>query len=132
MSEYDHELALEILSRISGATKTIIERFEPVKRIEDFTDSPYGMEKFDSICMLLIAVGEALKNLDKVTKNSLLPKYPRIDWKKAKGLRDIISHHYFDVNAEAIFNICKDHIGELKKTIDTIIYQTKDIGGGRK
>ncbi|MBW2179933.1 MAG: DUF86 domain-containing protein, partial [Deltaproteobacteria bacterium] len=48
-------------------------------------------------------IGESLKNLDKVTENSLLPSYPEVEWKKAMALRDIISHHYFDINVEAIF-----------------------------
>lgn len=61
------------------------------------------MEKLDAICMQLIAIGEALKNLDKITNDSLLPNYPQIDWKKVKGMRDIISHHYFDIDAEAIY-----------------------------
>jgi len=37
------------------------------------------MEKLDSICMLLIAIGESLKNIDKITKKSLLKQYPEID-----------------------------------------------------
>jgi uncharacterized protein with HEPN domain len=76
------------------------------------------MEKLDSIRMLLIAIGESLKNLDKITNGELLPKYPQVDWKKAIGLRDIISHHYFDISAEAIFDVCDT---KLKPLIDTII-----------
>ena len=118
---YDKKLALEILSQIYQASQTILERFKPVKFISDFTDSAAGMEKFDSICMLLIAIGEALKNLDKVTHNTLFPRYPQVNWKRAKGMRDIISHHYFDVNAEAIYNVCKNNIPGLSQTIDKII-----------
>ena len=118
---YDKELALEILSQIYQASQTILERFKPVKSISDFTDSPAGMEKFDSICMLLSAIGEALKNLDKTTNKTLLPRYPQVDWKKAKGLRDIISHQYFDINVEAIYNVCKNNIPELAQTINRII-----------
>ena len=117
---YDQELALEILTQIYEATQTILKRFEPVKSVEDFTDSDSGMEKLDAICMQLIAIGEGLKNLDKVTGNSLLPRYPQVEWKKAKALRDIISHHYFDVNAEAIYKVCHDHIGNLAETIKKI------------
>ena len=102
---YDRELALEILTQIYNATQTILKRFEPVKSFTDFTGSDAGMEKLDAICMQLIVIGEGLKNLDKVTDNSLLPRYPRGEWKKAKALRDIISHHYFDVNAEAIYKL---------------------------
>ena len=118
---YDKELVLEILAQIYQATQTILKRFEPVKSADDFTDSPEGLEKLDSICMLLIAIGEALKNLDKVTNKTFLPKYPQIDWKKAKGMRDIISHHYFETDAEVIFNVCQNNIVELAKTIKQMI-----------
>ncbi|MBC2724285.1 MAG: DUF86 domain-containing protein [Desulfosporosinus sp.] len=122
---YDKELILEVLEQIQTASRTILERFEPVKTVADFTRSPAGMEKLDSICMLLIVVGETLKKLDKITNGSLLPNYPQIDWKKAKGLRDIISHQYFDVNAEAIFDVCKTKIQPLANTITKIIKDLK-------
>ena len=118
---YDKELSLEILSQIYQASQTISERFKPVKSISDFTHSPAGMEKFDSICMLLSAIGESLKNLDKITNKTLLPRYSEVDWKKAKGLRDIISHQYFDVNVEAIYNVCKNNVPELAQTINKMI-----------
>lgn len=118
---YDKELAREILNQTYHAAEIIIKRFEPVKSVDDFTNSSAGMEKLDSICMQLIVIGEGLKNFDKVTEDSILPKYPQVEWKKAKGLRDIISHHYIDVNAEAIYEICKNRIQTLAKTIKTIL-----------
>jgi uncharacterized protein with HEPN domain len=118
---YDKELVLEILEQLQTASQTILDRVKPVKTVSDFTDSPAGMEKLDSICMLLIAIGETIKKLDKITDGSLLMNYPQIDWKKAKGLRDIISHQYFDVNAEAIFDVCKTKIQPLTDTIARII-----------
>ena len=121
----DKELILEVLQQLQTATETIIERFKPVKSVYDYTDSPEGMEKLDAVCMLLIAIGESLKKLDKITNGTLLPKYPQIDWKKAKGLRDIISHQYFDINAEAIFDVCDTKIKPLSNTIKKII---KDFG----
>jgi uncharacterized protein with HEPN domain len=117
----DRELALEILTQIYNSTQTILKRFEPIKTVDDFTGSDAGMEKLDAICMQLIAIGEGLKNLDKVTDNLLLPRYPQVEWKKVKALRDIISHHYFDVNAEAIYKLCRDHVGHLGETIKKII-----------
>ncbi len=114
---YDRELVLEIASQIHNATQTIMRRFAVIQSPEDFTSSEAGMEKLDGLCMQLIAIGEGLKNLDKVTDHALLLRYPQVEWKKAKGLRDIISHHYFDVNAEAIFEVCKMHIPVLGKTI---------------
>ena len=121
MSDYDHALALEILKQIQRSIITIKKRFEPVTSTDDFTNSEAGLEKLDAICMQLIAIGESLKNLGKVTNRSLLAKYKEVDWKKAKGLRDIISHHYFDLNAEAIFDVCANHLDNLEFTINKII-----------
>jgi uncharacterized protein with HEPN domain len=121
MPEYDKDLAQEILTQILRSTRTIMKRFEPIRSPEDFVKSEAGMEKLDAICMQLITIGESLKNLDKVSKNSLLQNYQQVDWKKAMGMRDIISHHYFDLNAEAIFNVCKNHIERLSQTVEIII-----------
>ena len=97
---YDKELALEILHQIEMSAQKIVQRFEPIKAPIDFTATATGTEKMDAICMMLVVIGESLKNLDKVTDQNLLPQYPNIDWKKAKGMRDIITHHYADIHAE--------------------------------
>ena len=120
----DKELIIEILQQIDNALDVILYRFKPVKTVSDFTDSPRGMEKLDSICMQLIAIGESVKKIDKLTEGKLFSKYPFIDWKGIKGMRDIISHHYFDVDAEIIYEVCKNKIPELKDTIEEIL---KDI-----
>ena len=122
---YDKALVLEILRQLHAATSTILQRFEPVQSTDDFTSSPSGMEKLDSICMLLIAIGEGLKNLDKITGGTLLSQYPQVDWKKAKGLRDVISHRYFDVDAEEIFHICSTRITSMQKALQQIIDDAK-------
>jgi uncharacterized protein with HEPN domain len=75
-STYDRKLALEILTQISDAIDKIKKRFAPINSAEEFTSSDEGLEKLDAICMQLIAVGESLKNLDKITsKNQItIPK----------------------------------------------------------
>ncbi|MGD9553174.1 MAG: DUF86 domain-containing protein [Arcobacteraceae bacterium] len=40
-------------------------------------------------------------------------KYPQIPWKDVKGIRDILSHHYFDLDAEVIFGICNNNVSDL-------------------
>jgi uncharacterized protein with HEPN domain len=121
---YDKDLLLEVLKQTSNAVKKVLKRFEPVTSVDYFTDSPEGMEKLDSICMLIIAIGESIKNIDKITEQKLLSNYPEVDWKGAKGMRDIISHHYFDVDADQIFWVCKNKMRSLGETLDKIL---KDI-----
>lgn len=110
---YDKELVLDILEQIIEAIEVVQERCKFATCENDFMDTKEGQEKLDSICMKLIAVGESLKNIDKITDKKLLISYPQIEWKKIKGIRDFISHHYFDLDAEVIFGICQDHIDDL-------------------
>ena len=117
---YDKELAKEILNQIYHTAEVILERFKAIKTVDDFTNSPAGMEKLDSICMQLIVLGEGLKSFDKVTENSILQKYSQVEWKKAKGLRDIITHHYIDINAEAMYDVCKNKMPTLIETLKKI------------
>lgn len=118
---YDEELVLEILRQVHEACKRIERRFSPVRHPDDFLATDEGIDRLDAICMMLIAIGESLKNLDKLTNGELLARYPGVDWKGAKGARDIISHHYFDLNAEAVFGICRNDMPSLMATVEKMI-----------
>jgi uncharacterized protein with HEPN domain len=113
----DKELVLEILRQIEESAEKIVSRFKVIHQVSDFTGSPAGIEKMEAISMMLIVIGESLKNLDKVTGGTLLSQYPEVDWKKAKGMRDILTHHYADIDAEAIFLTCQEKIPQLLKII---------------
>jgi uncharacterized protein with HEPN domain len=120
---FDKDLILSILKQIQidNALDTIKSRAVMVQSADDFTGSPSGMEKLDSICMLFMAIGDALKNVDKITRGELLSKYPEIDWKGAIGFRDIIAHHYFDIDAEQVFWICENEIESLSLVLEKMI-----------
>lgn len=123
---YDLELVKDILKNILWAIDQIVKRFEGIKTGNDFLKNDIGLQKLDSICMQLINIGEALKQIDKLTSGHLLDSYQEIDWKRAKGLRDIITHHYFDIDAETVFTVCTEHIPDMKCAIKKII---RDLPG---
>ena len=54
----DMDMVKDILKQILNALQKIQWRFAPVNSADEFTDTPQGMEKLDSICMLLTP-GEA-------------------------------------------------------------------------
>ena len=114
-------IALDILQDTLSAIERVEERTKDIHTIDDFLGSSSGMVLLDATCMLLIAIGESLKNLDKTTEGKLLPLYPDVPWKNVKGLRDIIAHHYFDVDAAQILWIVKNEIGPLKTAIQFFI-----------
>lgn len=75
--------------------------------------------------MAIIGIGESLKNLDKITEKKLLLDYPAINWKRVMGMRDIISHHYFDIDSETVFDVCQNELKPLKSELVKI---KADIG----
>ncbi len=83
---YDKELVVQILNQIFNASLTVMSRFELVSDVSDFSDSPSGMEKMDSLCMQLIVIGEAIKKLDKITDG--IASAPVSGGRLAKSNRD--------------------------------------------
>lgn len=125
LSSESKSIAIDILEDILSAIERIEDRTKDIQTIDDFLGSSSGMVLLDATCMLLIAIGESLKSLDKTTEGKLLPTYPSIPWKNVKGLRDIIAHHYFDVDAAQILWIVKNEISPLKSAIQYFIDKLK-------
>ena len=122
---FDKLIAFQTLELIRDSLELIEKRCSDIYSVDDFLFSDSGMMKLDSICMKLTAIGESIKNLDKITNKELLVKYPEIPWRNVMGIRDIIVHHYFDVDADEIFRICKEDIPQLYKVIIKIINDLK-------
>ena len=126
---YDTPLIREILSQILTAIGRIERRFSGISCTEDLISSDEGIDRLDGISMMLIAIGESCKNLDKVTGGVLLPRYPEVDWKGVKGIRDIISHHYFDTNAEIVYSVCRNHIPSLRTSFERMAHEPPHTQG---
>ena len=76
-----------------------------------------GDEKtIDAVVRNLEIIGEAIK---KIPEN-IRSKYPNVEWRKITGLRDILVHEYFGVDAEIIWDIVHNKIPELDKEIQQI------------
>jgi uncharacterized protein with HEPN domain len=110
-------LLIHIISQIEDAIQRIERRFKKIQKSDDFTDSEDGLDRLDSIAMMLIAIGENVKNLDKHSSGELLSRYPEIHWPGVKGVRDILAHDYFNIDPEEIFSICKDDLQPLKHVL---------------
>ena len=119
-------LVLHTLSQIELAIDRLQERTKNIRSVDDFLSTPGGMEKLDAACMVLIAIGESIKNLNKVSEGKLLPTYPTIPWKKVMGIRDIMAHHYFEVDADVIFEVISKELEPLKKAISFFKEQQLD------
>lgn len=122
---YDSVIARDILQKISIAVDTIMERASAVKSPNELLCSAGGMMRLDAICMNLIALGEAVKGLDKQTHGELLPQYPEMYWSGVMRMRDKIAHHYFEIDVDVVFRTIQEDIPQLKKVIDRMISDLK-------
>ena len=115
------KMILSTLEDVQYSLELIRARCQDIDSSDDFLNDELGIERLDSISMRLIAIGEGFKNIDKLSDKKLLVNYPNIPWKEVKGIRDVLSHHYFDLDAETIFDICENRLEELLGTTIQIV-----------
>jgi uncharacterized protein with HEPN domain len=120
-SMHDEELLYYSLKRIASTIERIINNSKTIDDSQYYVLSPAGMERLESTCMLLLAIGESIKGIDKMTRKQLLPNYPEVDWKGAMGIRDIIAHHYFDIDESIVFDVVKNKLPGMLETINKMI-----------
>ena len=75
----------------------------------------------DAVVHNIEIVGEATKNLGNRIRN----KYQQVPWKSMAGMRDRLTHGYFDVNYEIVWNIVKNELTILYNQIIEILAKEK-------
>ena len=72
----------------------------------------------DAVIRNFEIIGEASKHIP----IEIVNKYPEIPWKKMYGLRNMVSHEYFGIDYEMIWEIAKTDLSknllDLKKLIE--------------
>jgi len=56
-----------------------------------------------------------------MTESKFLEQYPKVNWRGVKGVRDVISHQYFNIDAEEIYYICSHDLELLRATVGQMI-----------
>jgi uncharacterized protein with HEPN domain len=110
----DKSTTRELLKFILESIALIKRRFESIKSSDDFLDSDEGLDRLDAISMRLQAIGEALKNIDKRNRDFLLLVATKKYWSQIIKTREILTHHYIDIDSETIYMICDEKIEELE------------------
>ena len=119
---YKDGTIVDKLKSILEALERIPDRFKDIAKPSDFITTPTGREHLDSICMVLLAVGESLKQINQKTEGELLSIYLDVPWQKIMGLRNVLAHVYFEVDEEQIYDgICENNIEDLIDTIQAMI-----------
>jgi uncharacterized protein with HEPN domain len=72
---------------------------------------------FDAVVRNLEVIGEAVKKLPE----DLRAKHPALEWKKMAGLRDILIHEYFGLDAEIVWDIVQNKVPVLDREVRTML-----------
>ena len=113
----DKTTTQELVDFIVESIRLIHKRFKNIESSDDFLQNDTGLDMLDAISMRLQAIGEALKNLDKRENALLLQIAPQEYWSQIIKTRDFISHHYVDIDAETVYEICFSELDELETKI---------------
>ena len=116
----DKMTILELLIFIEEGISLLKKRSEGINSADDFLFNDANMNKFEASIMRLQIVAEALQDIDKRDKNFLLQVATKEYWCKIIRMRDLISHHYADIQADIIFSICKNELDELEQNIQKL------------
>ncbi|MEM9819055.1 MAG: HepT-like ribonuclease domain-containing protein [Cyanobacteria bacterium P01_D01_bin.6] len=117
---YNRSLLLELLLEIEEAIRRIERRFTNIDAPADFTRDDAGLDRLDGISMMLIAISENIRRIEKTAGHELLAKETSVDWESVKGIRNILDHNYFDIDADEIYAICSRDLINLKQAISLI------------
>lgn len=117
----------ELLKFILSSIEMIKDRFNGISNSDDFLYTKDGLMKLDSISMRLQSIGEALKNIDKRDRDFLLEVADKKYWSNIIKTREIITHHYIDIDSETIFMICDEKIDDLEVKVSTLMNKLKKL-----
>jgi len=98
-----------------------------MSRIAEYVEG-YDFKRFkkdyktvDAVIRNFEIIGEASRTLDDEIKN----KYLEVPWKEMYYLRNRVSHEYFGVDYEIIWDVAVNHLPKNKLQIDAILAKEK-------
>jgi uncharacterized protein with HEPN domain len=100
---------------------TSMNRIEEYVENKDFNDFKKNYLIVDAVIRNFEIIGEATKNIP----TEIQKKYPEIPWKKMYGLRNLITHEYFGIDYEMIWEILKNSLPQNKSDLERIYLEIK-------
>ena len=72
---------------------------------------------YDAVVRNLEIIGEAAKHISEQTRK----KMPEIPWRNVAGLRDFITHVYFGIDNDILWDVVRNKIPQLQDEINNLL-----------
>ena len=107
----------------SGDKARILHIIDAINEIE-FYNKNANFEKFKNTSIIRFASIKQLEIIGEATNrisDEIKTLYPNIQWQKIVGLRNILIHEYFGVDAKIVWDIIQNDMPILKKEIKSVL-----------
>jgi len=130
-SEREKRLASSVIAQMISLIESLLQRMEPIQSDAELSETEAGSLLLDAFCMQYLALGEAVKQLDKLTGFTSQEQVPDQDWKGIMGLRDVLAHQYFNIDPRQVLWITREalpallqQLKQIKASCDLITHKT--------
>ncbi len=105
-----------------GESERLLDILEAIERIEKYAVEGKLAFEADELIQTWVVhhiaiIGEACRALS----DDFQARYANVPWADIIGMRNILIHHYFGIDTEAVWSVVEHDIPELKLNIETII-----------
>ena len=73
--------------------------------------------RVSAILYQVLIIGEATKRLSQDFRN----RHPEIPWNNMAGMRDIVAHHYDDIDFDVLWNVVQKGIPDILQKLQPLL-----------
>jgi uncharacterized protein with HEPN domain len=71
---------------------------------------------YDAVLRNLEILGEVVKHLSREFRDA----HPMVEWRKIAGLRDMVIHEYFGLDAHILWDVVSNEVPQLREQLRSI------------
>jgi uncharacterized protein with HEPN domain len=100
----------------------LLDILEAIERTEKYAEQGRSVFENDELVQVwtlhhLQIIGEAARSLEPDIRET----FPEIPWTKIIGMRNVLVHHYFEIDTEIVWSVVEKDLPLLKKQIQALL-----------
>ena len=120
-SDTEQERALLTIKDMARTLDLLIEWNKNVTSSEAYYSTPGGMQLLAANCTLITAIGEGVNRCNRLLPGFLSEKFPEIPWRAIIGMRNHITHGYFELDADMVFEAVSNDLLPLQTALRSAV-----------